>query len=251
MPKININDIGSFGKDEVGEAISHHEHKTEFLDVSNERKKHGKTSSELIQTSLEEALKEHETGSVIMVELPTETYFEANMVSAKYLIDNGFEGVYISFQRPFKNIYSLFKRYGIDLDSVLIIDGATGLSEEEPKRHPRCIHISSDIESSKLVEIIYNLLQQLKSDRKFVFIDSLTTMTLNKSLTEALKFSEFLTKTVREHEVEHITLLFNVAEDLSNRQFIKDIACYVDEVINVVRPIEQYVDEVISPDVLT
>ena len=59
-------------------------------------------TQEIIEKSLTEAIQKHEQGAVIMMELPRDAYFESNIFTIKLLIDSGFEGVYISFHRPFK-----------------------------------------------------------------------------------------------------------------------------------------------------
>ena len=54
-----------------------------------------------------------------MMELPTDSYFESNISSIKLLASKGFGGVYISFQRPYKNISSLMKQEGINMNNII------------------------------------------------------------------------------------------------------------------------------------
>lgn len=167
-----------------------------------------------------------------MMEIPAESYFESNSASVKALTSKGFDGIYISFQRPFKNISSLFAEKGIDIDKLLFIDVASSLSRETQERDPRCVHISPDINIDELVRAIYTSLPKLKSKKRFIFIDSLTTISLYKPLSETMRFSEFLIRTVKK-EAYNISLVFNVAKDLAQRKFIKDIALQVDEIIRL------------------
>jgi KaiC/GvpD/RAD55 family RecA-like ATPase len=189
--------------------------------------------TENIKESLEKAIKKFRNGAVIMMELPTESYFDASSSSIKALMNEGFEGVYISFQRPFKNIFSLFADRGIDVERLLFIDAATSLNQEVQEENPKCIHISEDIDIDELVRAIYTSLPRLRGKKKFIFIDSLTTIALYKPLSETMRFSEFLIRTVRKAETESITLIFNVAKDLAQEKFIKDIALHVDEIISL------------------
>ena len=46
-----------------------------------------------------------------------------------------------------------------------------------------------------------------------------------------MRFSEFLIRIVRKNEVENV--IFNVARDLVQKKFIRDIALRVDKVISV------------------
>ena len=188
---------------------------------------------ELANKSLERVIQEGNQGAIIMMELPADAYFDANSDTIKLLTDEGFEGIYISFQRPFKNISSFLGEKGIDVDKLLFIDAAASLSGAQQHEDMHCIHISQAIDIDELVKAIYTSLPKLKSKKRFVFIDSLTTITLYKPLSETMRFSEFLVRTVRKDETENITLIFNVAKDLAQKRFIRDVAFHVDQVISV------------------
>lgn len=183
--------------------------------------------------SIEQAIQMDKHGVIIMMELPVNAYFETNFSTIKLLTNQGFQGVYISFQRPFKNIFSFFKSEGIDTSTILFVDAATALSGEQQNEDPRCIHISQALDIDELVKAIYLSLPKLKSKKKFIFIDSLTTISLYKPLSQIMRFSEFLMRTVRKENEENVILIFNVAKDLTQKKFIKDIAFHVDQVISV------------------
>ncbi|KUO41480.1 MAG: hypothetical protein AVW06_01235 [Hadesarchaea archaeon DG-33-1] len=190
---------------------------------------------EMIEKSLAEAVEKHREGVVIMIELPAEHYLEANSVIVKSLTSTGYDGTYISFQRPFKNLSSLLTQQGIDINKLLFIDAASAFAEEIQEKNPRCIHISPAVDIDELVRAIYTSLPELKSEKRFIFIDSLTTIALYKPLSETMRFCEFLIKTVRKRGVQKIILIFNVAKDLAQKKFIRDIALRVDQVISVVK----------------
>ena len=48
-----------------------------------------------------------------------------------------------------------------------------------------------------------------------------------------MRFSEFLMRTVRKENEENVMLIFNVATDLTQKKFIRDVAFHVDQVISV------------------
>jgi KaiC/GvpD/RAD55 family RecA-like ATPase len=192
-------------------------------------------AKERIKESFARAIKKHKERSVIMVEVPAESYFEANSDFVKLLTAKSFEGIYISFQRPFKNIFFLFKQKGINLNKLLLIDVAALFAGEMQEKNPRCVHISPNIDINELVRAIYTSLSKLKSKKRFIFIDSLTTITLYKPLSETLRFSEFLIRTVRKYPVQNVSLIFNVAKGLAQKKFIRDIALHVDDVISIAK----------------
>ncbi|MDP7080193.1 MAG: hypothetical protein QF415_09905 [Candidatus Undinarchaeales archaeon] len=187
-----------------------------------------------IESHLSQVLSDHATGAVVMLELPTEAYFDANLATVEGLLALGFEGVYVSVNRPFPNLVELFGQRGIDLKKLLFVDVATALADTERTDDPRCIHVSPELDIDELVRAIYMSIERLSRPKRFVFIDSLTTITLYKPLSETLRFSEFLLRTIRKHhDIENVSLVVNVAADLAQKRFIKDVALKVDEVIKV------------------
>jgi len=185
------------------------------------------------KNKLTNILKKHKDGAIIMMELPEETYLQSNIASIKLLIRTGFEGIYISLNRPFKNIISFLKKNSVNIDKLLFIDLASVMYGEALENDPRCIYVPKSMNVDALVRAIYTSLSRLKSKKKFVFIDSLTTITLYIPLSETMRLSDFLMRTVRQHDIENVSLIFNVARDLRQKKFIKDIAMQVDEVISV------------------
>ena len=183
--------------------------------------------------SIEQAIQMDKHGIIIMIELPINAYFETNSSTIKLLTDQGFQGIYISFQRPFQNISSFFESEGIDTSTLLFIDAATALSGEKQHEDPRCVHVSQELDIDELVKAIYLSLPKLKSQKKFIFIDSLTTISLYKPLSQIMRFSEFLMRTVRKENEENVILIFNVAKDLAQKKFIREVAFHVDQVISV------------------
>lgn len=172
-------------------------------------------------------------GYIIMRELPTDEYFEETSNAIKKLTEQGYEGVYLSFQRPFSNISNSFQNQGIDMDKMLVIDAASALccAEDKQVSDPHCVSIEKKTNVDELVKAIYSSLPKLHGKKHFVFIDSLTTITLYKPLSETIRFSDFLVKTVRRSDDSEVTLIFNVSKDLSKKDFIRDVAFKVDEVV--------------------
>ncbi len=179
-----------------------------------------------------DAIKKHEEGAVVMIEVPTEAYFESNVDSLKQLMQHGFEGIYVSFQRPFNNVNHMFKQHGLNSSKLLVVDVTSACSGEIMGKHPLCIPVAT-INVDEIVHAIYSALSELKSAKRFIFIDSLSTIALYQPLSETLRFSEFLVRTVKKHEPGEFTsvIIFNVAKDLAQKPFIRDVALRADEVV--------------------
>ncbi|MFH1590345.1 MAG: hypothetical protein ABIC95_00305 [archaeon] len=187
-----------------------------------------------LSENLRKTLRKHEHGAKIMMELPAASYFENSLETVKHLVSEGYSGIYISFIRPFTNLYGLLESGGIDVKKLFFVDVASALVGDEQIDHERCIHVPDNIPVDDLVRAIYVTLPKLPTKRQFIFIDSLTPLTLYKPLSETMRFSEFLVRTVqKEIDENRLVLVFNVASDLAQKKFIKDIALRVDEVIRV------------------
>jgi KaiC/GvpD/RAD55 family RecA-like ATPase len=182
---------------------------------------------------LNEALKDRNDGAVIVLEASAEDYLEANVNSIQYLVNNGFEGIYVSFQRPFKNISSLFTQKGIDLNKILIVDGASAFSGDAPNPDNRCVSVPQSPEVDDIVNTIQSSLPRLNGDKKFVFVDSLTTMALHQPENEALRFPEFLINSIRRTDSNKVSFLFNVEKELIYKRYIENLSVYADEHIHL------------------
>ncbi|MEW6748094.1 MAG: hypothetical protein AB1295_00090 [Candidatus Micrarchaeota archaeon] len=179
---------------------------------------------------IERQLKKHGKRAVLMAELPADGYLDRCASSVKALTGQGFSGVYVSFQRPSANLASILRHKGIDLDQVRFVDAASSLGGEKKASEPSVIRISKDIDIDELERAIYLSLDAIKGQKRFIFVDSLTTITLHKPLSESMRFFDFLTHTVRKGGGGDLVLILNVAKELAQKRFIADIAVMADAV---------------------
>ena len=114
-------------------------------------------------------------------------------------------------------------------------------------------YASSSIENNfeEIGKSISESLKDLNSKNKFILIDSLSTIALYKKESEISKFADKLTDLIKNDKSDNLLILFNVAEDLVKKPYIKNITSNVDEVINVLNQLEDYTKDVINPEILT
>jgi KaiC/GvpD/RAD55 family RecA-like ATPase len=165
---------------------------------------------------------------VVMMELPAEGYFDAGAEVVASLTASSFEDVYVSFQRPCRNVLDALSRRGVDTKKLTVIDAATSFGGGRQDR--ACVYVPRNAAVDGLVRAIYTSLGRLGGKKRFIFIDSLTTITLHKPLSETMRFFEFLLRTVKNHE-GGIILVLNVAQELAQKKFIEDVAVHADEII--------------------
>ncbi len=168
---------------------------------------------------------------VFMFEIPEEKYFDINTDVVKTLVNMGFNGIYISVHRPYISLVKTLKERGVKTDNLIFIDAASSATENNGINSEQCKYISKELKVDELTRAIYTSIPVLGSKKKFVFLDSLTTLTLYQPLSETMRFAEFLTRTLKKSEFQCV--IVNVAKGLSQRKFIQDIVLHVDEVIEI------------------
>ena len=168
---------------------------------------------------------------VFMFEIPEEDYFTVNIQTVKTLIDMKLSCIYISVHRPYSSLVEQLKNNDVNLDRLAFIDAASSAAEIKNAENARCKYVSKDLEVNELIRAIYQTSAEIKEGKKFIFLDSLTTLTLYQPLSETLRFGEFLTRTLRNSEFNGV--IINVAKGLSQKKFIQDIMLHVDKTIKI------------------
>jgi len=207
---INV-DYGRIGRDNLKKALVHREYNR----ILNER------------------LNDIDKEAVVVIESPVENYLQANVSSVKSMLDNGFEGVYLSFQRPFKNISCLFEEEGIELGRLFVIDFATAFSNSDQDLNPRCVNARPGVSVEDMVNTICSSLENLSTDKRFVFVDSLSTLALHEDFSETMRFPECLINTIRRKNINDVTFVFNIAKDLARQRYMKNLEVYANEHIHL------------------
>ena len=202
-----------------------------------------------LSNSLTETFCKHNCSATILLELPAESYFFASTISLKCLINNGYEGIYVSFQRPFKNINGLFEKYQIDTGKVSIIE-CTNCIDEKCSSKINGVNISK-LNIDRLGEIIVNSLKNISNEKKFIYIDSLTTIALYNKTSAIKKFAEILVEIINSKDFENTKIIFNVAEDLCQKKYVKEISSFADDVVNVNDCSKKYTRNIINSDICT
>lgn len=196
-----------------------------------------------VNSSIDEIIMEPGRRGLFVFEIPTESYYELSIRSVKYLVDRGCKGVYISFQRPLKNISTWFEHFGINKEDVKILDMTITSSEKERNDSPD--------DTEKIWDKIHSFLNTLESSKKFVFIDSITTMSLIKSDFWTDSFSNSLMNFIDKEAFNDIIFLVNVAKDLTDKKIVKEISSVANGVFSISSYKSGYSVELVKPEHLT
>ena len=191
-----------------------------------------------MKKTLEAELKNLPENFVVMAIVPFKHFEEANLHLLSILVEKyNAKGSYITVNRPYKNMVQLLKRGNVNVENLFFIDCITKGSEEKSNTK-NCYFVGSP---SNLTEIAIALDPVFKEGKhKFIFLDSLDTLTVYNSVESVIRFAHFLTSKVRLHDISGVLL---AVHENSDERMVIELAQFCDKVIDLrefpVRPLHR------------
>jgi KaiC/GvpD/RAD55 family RecA-like ATPase len=168
-------------------------------------------------------------GWVALLQIPVEKTMEINVEVIKTLQELGYEGVYITLSKDYVELSKVFRKAKIDMGRLAFIDGVSQMYGIGAVDSPNVNYISGPISLDGIVAAITDILPVMKTKKKYVFLDSITTVLLYNSLDRTLKFSEFLTTSLKRLEVAGV--MVSVSKGFANDALVKELTKMSDEII--------------------
>ena len=165
---------------------------------------------------------------VVMAIVPFQHFNDVNLHLISFLLKKyGAQGSYITINRPYKSMVQLFKKENMDVQNLFFIDCITKeLKEREQAKN--CYFVGSP---SNLTEIAIALDPVFKEGKhKFIFLDSLDTLTVYNPVESVIRFAHFLTSKVRLHDLSGVML---AVHENSDARLVSELAQFCDKVIDL------------------
>jgi KaiC/GvpD/RAD55 family RecA-like ATPase len=170
-------------------------------------------------------------GWVALLQIPVENTMDMNIEALKTLQELGYEGVYITLSKDYVELSKIFREKGINMGKLAFIDGVSQMYGIGAADAPNVKYISGPISLDGIVAAVTDIIPVMKSEKKFVFLDSITTVLLYNSLERTVKFSEFLTSSLKRLEVAGV--MVSVSKGFANDNLIKELTKMSNEVIKI------------------
>ncbi|MFH1565493.1 MAG: ATPase domain-containing protein [bacterium] len=170
-------------------------------------------------------------GWVSLMQLPMEKAMDVNIESIKIFQELGYEGIYITLSKDYVELTKIFREKGIDMGRLAFVDGVSQMYGIGAVDSPNVKYISGPVSLDGIVAAITDIIPVMKGKKRFVFLDSITTVLLYNSLERTLKFSEFLTTSLKRLEVTGV--MVSVSKGFANDKLIKELAKMSNEVIKL------------------
>jgi archaellum biogenesis ATPase FlaH len=165
---------------------------------------------------------------IILVIVEAKKYVRTSLEILRYLTKDA-EGVFVTLNRPYSSMKKLLEKEGVDYSRIIFIDSITRQLGGEEIDIERCIYLNSP-DPTLIQMAIEQTMDRIFSENRFIYIDSLSTISLYKSFETLLKFIRYITGKIRIKGF--IGTIFSVEKEI-NESYYSQIALMVDEVIEV------------------
>jgi len=168
---------------------------------------------------------------VTLLQVPVEKSMLANIEAIKVLQSMGYKGIYITLSKDYISLAEMFKNNGIDLDQLTFIDGISQMYGIKEVSAPNVVYVEGPLSTDAITESIVKISPTIKEDKKFVFLDSITTVLLYNSLERTMKFSQFFSETLK--KLSLVGIVVSVSKGVTNEELINELEKLADEVVDL------------------
>lgn len=167
-------------------------------------------------------------GKVTLLQVPLRQSIAANIETLKILQSWGFEGVYICLSYPAIELVWLFEKEGLDIDKIFFIDGISRMyASKELEKNVE--YIPSPMGTEAISNALRRTLSEMKAEKRFVFLDSITTVLLYNSFQQTMQFSNFITETLKQEQV--LGVIISVSRGPVNDTLFNQLRKISDEIV--------------------
>jgi KaiC/GvpD/RAD55 family RecA-like ATPase len=166
-----------------------------------------------------------------LLQVPIERSMEVNIEAIKVLQFLGHDGVYITLSKDYLELSKIFVKNGIDMGRLAFIDGISQMYRIEKIEAPNVTYVDGPLSIDAIARSVSEIVPKMKSEKKFVFLDSITSVLLYNSLERTLDFSRFLNVTLK--QINATGIVVSVAKGFANDSLLKELTKISNEVINL------------------
>jgi uncharacterized membrane protein len=182
-----------------------------------------------VTTILKKELKELPDGWITLLETEAEKSVEVGLKVVKLLTDEGYKGLILSASRPCTSLLSLYKKNKIDTKNIFILDTVCRSQDTKVKQLNNVLHLES---SSALTGISLSINEAINKipGKKFIFIDSITTMLIHNKPTI---FGKFMHTVLTRMRMKNMNGMFITLEKETDKAVRAEIVQLCDKVLRV------------------
>lgn len=181
-----------------------------------------------MEEELEGALDEE---GVILVIPTAEEYQEVNQEIIHHLVqEKDLNGIYTTVNEPYRTVKNFLQEGGIDTENIFFVDAVSmDIGAEEVERE-NVMYLESPQHLTDISIVMSESIGKLPEGEKFLFFDSMSTLTIYNNITTVAKFAHFLTGKIRNWNVTGVIISI---ESEADEQVINRLKQFADRVIEL------------------
>ncbi|MDI9610201.1 MAG: hypothetical protein QXQ38_00545 [Archaeoglobaceae archaeon] len=163
---------------------------------------------------------------IILVKVDAKSYVKVSLEIIKFFSSFA-DGVYVTLNKPYFSLKRMLMKENIDLNKLYFIDSITMQVGGEVVDEERCFYLNSP-DPVQLQVTIERAMDLITSNNRFIYIDSLSTISLYKSFETLIKFLRHITGKIRLRGF--VGTIFTLEKEM-DETYYSQITLMCDEVI--------------------
>ncbi|KUO41481.1 MAG: hypothetical protein AVW06_01240 [Hadesarchaea archaeon DG-33-1] len=168
-------------------------------------------------------------GWIGLLETSTEKAMKVNLATLKILTDKNYNGIVLSASRPYSNLVSLYKNNDINIKKIWVIDCISKSQGSKLGEDDNVLYLENVSALTNISISINECIKKIKG-KKFIFIDSITTMLIYNKPSIYAKFIHNILTRMR---ITGISDLLICLEEGTDKEVRAEIAQLCDKVIRI------------------
>jgi len=153
---------------------------------------------ETLEDKVRREMRSLREGFVVLILTSAENFFKATAALLEYAVNEAFlNGVYITASRPYTYLAKAFEDKGINTEKIRFIDCISALAGKHTGREGNCIYVENPVALETISAHLDTLLSEIGPEKKFIFLDSLSTFLIYNTESSIAKFSHSLINKLR------------------------------------------------------
>ncbi|MEM0331199.1 MAG: hypothetical protein QXU31_00925 [Archaeoglobaceae archaeon] len=165
---------------------------------------------------------------ILLIKVDSKSYVKISLEIIKFFT-NFADGVYVTLNKPYFSLKRMLAKEGIDLSKLYFIDSITMQVGGEVIDEERCFYLNSP-DPVQLQVTIERAMDLITSNNRFIYIDSLSTISLYKSFETLIKFLRHITGKIRLRGF--VGTIFTLEKEM-DETYYSQITLMCDDVIEV------------------
>lgn len=174
-----------------------------------------------------EELENVDEEEIILVVVEEDKYQETNRDIIHHLTENRDHlGVYVTVNKPCMEVKKFLDADGIDMDNLFFVDAISKQTCGIEKQYDNVIFMDSPEDLTGLSIVISETLESMGDRKRFVFLDSISTLEIYNETKTITKFAHYLTGKMRSWD--NVSGIIVSLRDEVDDEFISTLSQFCD-----------------------